>query len=179
LADVIERCTIFSTMPTAHLVAQRAALRHEATGWFVCHAGWNRRPWASAFGSRAIFGFPRRSGTDAGTRRILWPFIADQPGNTALLNISHEVVFELVSVRQGVLMHQPRHLEGKEAVDFSIDDVRMEAPMLRGELEGTEGNRVRANTERLGAEFDKLRYEGRSAHRELQRLVQIYLITGT
>jgi hypothetical protein len=98
----------------------------------------------------------------------MWPFIGDQPSNAALLSITHEAAFELLSVRSGLGARQPLRMEGEEPVDFSIEGVRKETRELLVKLKGSEGVRVRSNAERLGVELDKSWKEGGEASGELQ-----------
>jgi hypothetical protein len=107
--------------------------------------------------------------------RIMWPFGGDQPGNAALLSITHEAAFELLSVREGDGAQQPLRAKGKAPVDFSVNGVRKETQDLLIKLKGPEGQRVRANAERLGDELDKSWKEGGEARRELQRFMHKFL----
>jgi hypothetical protein len=100
----------------------------------------------------------------------------DQPGNAALLSLTHEAAFELLSVRSGDGARQPLRMEGKELVDFSVAGVRKEARELLKKLKGPEGVRVRANADRLGAELDKSWKEGGEAHGELERFLNRFFV---
>jgi hypothetical protein len=101
----------------------------------------------------------------------MWPFIGDQPGNTALLSITHEAAFELLSVRDGVGAQQPLRMVGKAPVDFSVEGVRDETRALFAKINGFDGKRVRANVERLGTELDNAWKDGGEAREELQRFM--------
>jgi hypothetical protein len=101
----------------------------------------------------------------------MWPFIGDQPGNAALLSVTHEAAFELLSVREGVGAQQPLRMQAKGRVDFTVDGVRKEVREILVKIKGPEGERVRANAERLGAELDKSWNEYGEARRELQSFI--------
>jgi hypothetical protein len=82
-----------------------------------------------------------------------------------------EAAFEVLSVRESSGTRQPLRTEGKELVDFSDESVRkeMRAPLKR--IRAPDGNRVRANVERLGRELGKAWKQGGKARGELHRFV--------
>jgi hypothetical protein len=105
----------------------------------------------------------------------MWPFAADQPANSAILSVSHEAAFELLSVREAQGTRQPLRLEGKRLVDFSVEGVRKETQELLQKIKGPEGKRVRANAEKLGSELEKSWKDGREASLELNRFLARFL----
>lgn len=63
---------------------QISLLSHPATGWLMCHAGWN------SICEALVRGVPL----------ITWPFLADQPVNAALVSTgTPQLGFELLEVR--------------------------------------------------------------------------------
>jgi hypothetical protein len=105
----------------------------------------------------------------------MWPFSADQPANAALLSITHDAAFELLSVRAGDGARQPLRMRGKGTVDFSVDGMRKEVRALLDKLKGPEGTRVRANTLRLGEELDKSWHEGGQANEDAERFLHRFV----
>lgn len=105
----------------------------------------------------------------------MWPLIGDQPTNAALMSITHEAGFELLSIRDGPGARQPLRMEGKAPVDFSVDGVREETRELLVKLGGPEGMRVRANAVRLGEKLDKSWKEGGEARGELQKFMHVVM----
>jgi hypothetical protein len=105
----------------------------------------------------------------------MWPLIGDQPGNAALLSITHEAGFELLSIRDGPGARQPFRMEGKAPVDFSVDGVRNETRELLVKIKGSEGARVRVNAARLGDELEKSWQDGGEAREELRRFMHMFM----
>jgi hypothetical protein len=105
----------------------------------------------------------------------MWPFASDQPANAAILSVQHEAAFELLSVRESHGARQPLRLEGKTAVDFSVDGVRKETRELLQKIKGPEGERVRANADKLGSELEKSWKEGGEAREQLDKFLSKFL----
>jgi hypothetical protein len=97
----------------------------------------------------------------------MWPHLGDQPGNSALLSITHEAAFELLSVREGDGARQPLRMKGKHTVDFSVEGVRKETREVLLKIKGPEGERIRANAEKLGEALAESWQEGGEASRDL------------
>jgi hypothetical protein len=101
----------------------------------------------------------------------MWPFGGDQNNNAALMSITHGAAFELLSVREADAARQPRRMHGRATLDFSLEGTREEMRALLAKLKGEEGERVRANAERLGDALDLGWKEGGEARGELERFL--------
>jgi hypothetical protein len=106
----------------------------------------------------------------------MWPFGGDQVINSIMLSVEHEAAFELISVREAGAARQPLRLEGKDAVDFSVEGVRQETRALLKKIKGAEGARVRTNAERLGEALGAAWNEGGEARHDLERLLSKFVV---
>ncbi|KAE9408698.1 hypothetical protein BT96DRAFT_1013318 [Gymnopus androsaceus JB14] len=103
----------------AGFVPQQAALKHEATGWYLCHAGSNSI--SEAFLNQVPM--------------VLWPYTIDQPLIANQLSVGLGLAYELIQVRNGENIGRPTHrgpvVHGtREAVEKEMSDVWK---IMRGE----------------------------------------------
>ncbi|KAF9260362.1 UDP-Glycosyltransferase/glycogen phosphorylase [Marasmius fiardii PR-910] len=140
-------------------VDQDTVLVHPATGWFISHGGWNSLQ--ESFVHRVPC--------------ILWPFGTDQPYNAAMITLSHQAGFELLSVRReggGI----PFRCNGKQNEKMFTDEaVREEIRGLLPQLKGHEGQGVRSGAERLGRAILDSWNEGQESSRNLEHFLKQYV----
>jgi hypothetical protein len=105
----------------------------------------------------------------------MWPFSADQPANSALLSVTHEAAFELLSVREGDGARQPLRMEGKHTVDFTVNGVRQETREMLAKIKGAEGERIRENAEKLSRALDGSWKEGGEANQGLVKFMNMFI----
>ncbi|KIY47558.1 UDP-Glycosyltransferase/glycogen phosphorylase [Fistulina hepatica ATCC 64428] len=108
-------------------VPQQAVLKHEATGWFLSHAGSN------STNESILNGIPM----------ILWPFTIDQPIIAAQLSLIHRVAFELLEVRTGPNRGQAPYRRQDKPISGKLEDVAAEMRDLWVKIRGQEGAEMR------------------------------------
>ncbi|KAH7876746.1 uncharacterized protein C8R40DRAFT_115066 [Lentinula edodes] len=96
----------------AGFVPQQAVLKHNATGWYLCHAGSNSV--SEAFLNEVPM--------------ILWPYTMDQPLIANQLSVRLKLAYELVQVRNGESIGRPTHrgsiVEGtQEAIEEEMREI--------------------------------------------------------
>ncbi|KAJ3972819.1 hypothetical protein EV361DRAFT_981749 [Lentinula raphanica] len=141
---------------------QEAILRHDVTGWFITHGGWNSIQEAWEYKVPLIF----------------WPMGADQPINAAFLGLNHKAAFELIEVRSGEDGTKPLlRFEGTNyKPTFTVDAVRAEVTELLKKLKSEEGQLVRSNFEKLGEEIWRSWDEGKQCRVELNEFLDKYCV---
>jgi hypothetical protein len=107
--------------------------------------------------------------------RIFYPLSVDQPGNALILTVNHEAGFELLSVRTGLGERVPYRCRNGPAPEFSVEGVKREVRELLQRLKGEEGQRIRANLERLGDAYRMNWEEGGEAKRNLEGFMKQYI----
>ncbi|KAE9409398.1 hypothetical protein BT96DRAFT_807036 [Gymnopus androsaceus JB14] len=103
----------------AGFVPQQAVLKHEAIGWYLCHAGSNSI--SEAFLNEVPM--------------VLWPYSIDQPLIANQLSVGLGLAYELIQVRNGESIGRATYrgpvVQGtREAVEKEMSDVWK---LMRGE----------------------------------------------
>jgi hypothetical protein len=109
--------------------------------------------------------------------RIFWPIGAEQPGNAAMFSVDKEASYELLSVRTGVGAQPPyRCINGKHLMpEFSAEGARKEMKDLIVRFKNEDGQRIRANFERLGEDYGKNWHEGGEAQVSMEQFLKSHL----
>ncbi|EIN06266.1 UDP-Glycosyltransferase/glycogen phosphorylase [Punctularia strigosozonata HHB-11173 SS5] len=133
---------------------QQTILDHKATGWFLTHAGQN-----SVVESLG-----------AGIPMICWPFLGDQPINTAVLSVNLNVAYQLLEVRSGRHGLKPLHRTGR-APEGTPEAVRREFIDVLEKMKGPDGAAKRANAEKIRDALAATTREGGHARQALMHLL--------
>lgn len=104
------------------------------------------------------------------TYRICWPFRAEQPTNTLHVTHNLDIAYELFEVRTGPDASRPIFTLGR-APRGTLDAVRTEACAVLGRAFGADGERKRANVQRMKADVLAAWAEGGSASEAVRSLV--------
>ncbi|KIK53865.1 glycosyltransferase family 1 protein [Collybiopsis luxurians FD-317 M1] len=148
----IERC---GRGLLADFVPQQALLKHDATGFYLCHAGSNSI-------SEAFLN---------GVSMILWPYSIDQPLIANQVSVGLGLAFELVQVRNGESIGKPTHrgpiVEGtQEAVEAEMTDVW-------AKMRGEEGQKMRERVVKFGNAM-KEDYKDGKARQAMNRVSEFF-----
>ncbi|KAJ3487389.1 hypothetical protein NLI96_g3563 [Meripilus lineatus] len=131
---------------------QQTILSHPVVGWFVTHSGQNSVTEAIA----------------SGVPMICWPFHADQPLNAVNLAHNLDVAYELIEVRNGDGL-KPILRNGRTPVG-TVEAVRKEVAEVLENAFGLDGERKRANMQKLREAMAAGWKEGGSARTSLHAL---------
>ncbi|KAJ6569865.1 hypothetical protein DFH09DRAFT_1277941 [Mycena vulgaris] len=113
-------------------VEQRAILQHAAVGWFLTHGGFNSI-------SESL---------SQGVPLIVWPTIAEQPINAALLSSEpNPVAFELLQIRTGPQLGPS--LRGGPKITGTVEDTTSEFEGTFAAARGPKGAILTANAQRM------------------------------
>ncbi|KAJ6569786.1 hypothetical protein DFH09DRAFT_429694 [Mycena vulgaris] len=113
-------------------VEQRAILQHAAVGWFLTHGGFNSI-------SESL---------SQGVPLIVWPTIAEQPMNAALLSSEpNPVAFELLQIRTGPQLGPS--LRGGPKITGTVEDTTAEFEGTFAAARGPKGVILTANAQRM------------------------------
>ncbi|KIY44861.1 UDP-Glycosyltransferase/glycogen phosphorylase [Fistulina hepatica ATCC 64428] len=130
----------------AGFVPQQAALKHAATGWYLCHAGCN------SVAESILNNVPM----------VLWPYTLDQPIIAAQLTLNFEAAFELIQVRTGPNTGRPM-VRGvtpsgtREAIAEEMNDIWKR-------MRGPEGDAIRQRVDLLRSRFKDDWLHGEAKH---------------
>ncbi|KAH9478360.1 UDP-glucosyltransferase 45 [Psilocybe cubensis] len=119
-------------------IPQKFILDHQATGWFITHAG--------------------QSGVleslDSGVPMICWPFKFDQSPASAYLSECLQAAFELVEVRTGESGMKPMFRHGRKP-QGTLEAVGAEIREVLDACRGEKGSVLRRNAEDMKLKFSK------------------------
>lgn len=117
--------------------------------------------------------FSEKPGSCAHTRysRICWPYLAEQPQNTAHLTDTLQLGYELVEIRTGEYATKPICRTGKTPRG-SIEALRAEALEILDKAFGADGQIKRANVLKLREESLAAIGPGGSSQKDIQRLLE-------
>ncbi|KAE9390985.1 UDP-Glycosyltransferase/glycogen phosphorylase [Gymnopus androsaceus JB14] len=133
----------------AGFVPQQAVLKHEGTGWFLCHAGYNST--YEAFMNEVPM--------------VLWPLTVDQPLIANQLSVGLKLAYELIQVRNGESIGRRAHrgpaVHGtSEAIEQEMKDVWK---LMRSE----DGDKMRERVIAFSKAM-KEEYRNGTAHRAME-----------
>ncbi|KAF5378020.1 hypothetical protein D9757_009861 [Collybiopsis confluens] len=139
----------------ADFVPQQALLKHDATGFYLCHAGSN------SISEAFLNGVPM----------VLWPYSFDQPLIANQVSVGLGLAFELIQVRNGESAGKPTHrgpiVQGtQEAVESEMTDIW-------NRMRGEEGQKMR---ERV-IDFSKAMradYKNGKARQAMNRISELF-----
>ncbi|KAJ7480732.1 hypothetical protein FB451DRAFT_1394803 [Mycena latifolia] len=113
-------------------VEQRAILQHGAIGWFLTHGGYNST-------SEAL---------SQGIPLIVWPTMAEQPLNAALLSSGpNPVAIELMQIRTG--RQRGTSLRGGPKITGTVEDASAEFAAAFADARGPKGAVLAANAMKM------------------------------
>lgn len=106
------------------------------------------------------------------TRRICWPFEADQPSNAANIAFTHNMGYELFEIRSehGLL---PVHRLGNRAIAATLDSVRAEIREVLTKAMGEDGRVKRANVLKFREELRECWKPGGRSWKEIARITDL------